>query len=91
MNIKVDDTHYEVPDPVANRMQEYYDCMDLATKEYNKLLEHVKKVRRLQKEYFANRDTYVLRSSKVAEKELDEYLEGKEKKNKDVAQASLFS
>ena len=67
---------------VAKRIGEYYTSMNKAADEYNKLLALSKKVRHCQSQYFRTKDSIALRASKAAEKELDDYLQGKEDKNK---------
>ncbi len=90
-HIKIDDKHYDVPSDVVARMQEYYETMQKATTEYNRLRDLAAKVRNLQAEYFSSRNVLVLRAAKAAERNLDDYLSGKTaKKEQEAQQAELF-
>ena len=90
IQVQVDGVHYLADAAVVKRMQEYYDTMTNALKAYNKLSLQVEKVRRLQKQYYASRAPDVLRASKAAERELDDIIEPRAKKQAKKQQNELF-
>lgn len=81
VTIKVDGIDYDVPSKVAQRMGEYYRSMNRAVDEYNKLMNLAKNTRSALRNYFTSRNSIDLRMSKAKEKELDDYLAGKQAKN----------
>lgn len=84
--VKIDDVHYEVDEAVVKRMQEYYDTMLIAVREYKALGEATHSMRRLQIAYFSNRSPDVMKAAKGAERKVDDLLAGKKQKEKEKQQ-----
>ena len=94
MMVNIDGAWHEVPDAVANRMQEYYDTMKAAVVKLDALEPAVKHLRRMQISYFKARPmspekAALLIRAKEAETEVDNILAGNTQKEQ-VRQSELF-
>ena len=86
MIVQIADKQFEVPEEVGQVMAQHYNQLMGAQQKLAKLTALTKRVRELQRRYFASRDSLVLKASKAVEAELDLLLGDK----KDNAQSELF-
>jgi len=92
--VNIDGVWHDIPDAVANRMQEYYDTMKAAVVKLDALEPAVKHLRRMQILYFKARfgspeKASLLIRSKEAEAEVDNILAGNTQKEQ-ARQTELF-
>lgn len=79
--VKIEDKWYKADDAVVKRMGEYYEAMKFAIDRMERLVPAVVHMRKLQKGYFKTKDVSLLIKSKEAEKEVDDILAGRTKKD----------